>query len=182
MPKTTTHCPESCARERLEHELQAERQRVKDACLRVARVEPDAEPSRYEALVSAMLDALDRPMARDAGPRSPGADVEAQPDLFDGIALESESLNTLIAQLRCLSTDDEQSSDRYRVLRNCVNGHRQRERATPVATGRQTAIDWEDLGARMDAMRERLYRSEPQDRARQERSWAVEAARPSAEC
>lgn len=176
MAKTTPYRLDAGARERLAKELQDEAQRVKEACLRVTRIDPDSDPGRFEALVSHMLDALDRQTERDANPQCAHGAAE-QADLFDGIELEREALNELIVQLRCLSSGDVWSSDRYLVLSNYVNGQRQRERDTPPRHARQASIDWEDLGARMDAMRKRLYGEAPDGSGRVDAGHAA-SARP----
>ena len=179
MAKTTPYRLASGARERLTQELQEEAQRVKDACFRITRIDPDGDPDRFEALVSQMLNALDRQTERDADPQFAHSAAE-QADLFDGIELEREALNTLIAQLRCLSSGDVRSADRYLVLSNYVNGQLRRERDTPSGRERPALIDWEDLGARMDAMRKRLYGEALGGSGREDAAHAARA-RPDAE-
>jgi hypothetical protein len=180
MGQSTPNHEASTARDRLQKELEDENQRVKDACFSVMSIDPDTEPGRYEALVSAMIDALDRQVALDseATDSQPAA---LQPDLFGGLEVESGALNALIAQIRSLGSGDEQSSDRYLVLSNYVRSRLSggAEEATPGSVG--SSINWEDLAERMDALRERLNRETQQDRSRSRQpSGGDRAAAPTA--
>lgn len=165
MAKTTPYHSDGDALERLERQLQEESQRIKDACIQVTQIDPDAEPIRFDALVCAMLDALDRQVALDnsAAPDSPT--IAQQADLFGGIGVEPGALNALIAQLRSQSSGDEQSSDRFLVLSNYVDANLAQGGEDAPFRSIETSIDWESLAVRMDALRERLARETVEDRA-----------------
>lgn len=169
MPKSTPYHLDSGPLDRLNTELQEENQRIKDACFQVTRIDPDAEPRRYEVLVSAMLTALDQRAALD-GEAGDGEPVSVQADPFEGIELESEALYTLIDQLRGLSSGSAQSSDRYVVLNNYVKSNLAEGGVRRAVDTRRAPIDWEDLAARMDALRERLNREATEDGERSDGS------------
>lgn len=168
MAQSTPHHLDSTACDRLQKELEDENLRVKDACFSVTRIDPDAEPGRYEALVSAMINSLDRQVALD-GEATDSQPAALQPDLFGGIDVETGALNALIAQIRSLSSADEQSSDRYLVLSNYAKNNRARGSEEAAAGSARASINWEDLAARMDALRERLYRDPEENQARSHR-------------
>lgn len=168
MGQSSPHHLDSTAYGRLQKDLEEENQRVKDAFVNVTRIDPDAEPDRYEALVSAMIDALDRQVALDneATDSQPAA---LQPDLFGGLEVESGALNALIAQIRSLSSGDEQSADRYLVLSNYLKSHLSRGSEDAAAGSATASINWEDLAVRMDALRKQLYRDPEENQARSHR-------------
>lgn len=93
MAKSTPYRSDCSARERLEQQLREENQRIKDICFQVTGIDPDLEPSRYEALVCAMLDALDRQVALDSAARHPQMAAQ-QVDLIDGIEVERGALTS----------------------------------------------------------------------------------------
>ena len=156
---------DSNARVRLEKELQEESQRIKDACLQLADIDPETDPSRYEALVHAMVDALDRQVARDNA-ASESLTAEQQANVFESIGVEPSALNALIAQLRSLSAGGDASHDRFQVLNDYVSSNLARDPEDALARSSSTLINWEDLAERMDALRQRLYRETQEDRSR----------------
>jgi hypothetical protein len=175
MAQVSPHHSDSLARDRLEQELQDENQRIKEACFQLTHIDPQAEPSRYEALVCAMVDALDRQVARDSV--SPGSPTAAQQtDLFDGIGVEPGALNALIAQLRNLSAGDEASSNRFQVLNDYVSSNLARDPQDALARSSGSLIKWDDLADRMDALRQRLYRETEEDRSQTHRRRSADGA------
>lgn len=156
---------DSNARVRLEKELQEESQRIKKACLQLADIDPKTDPSRYEALVRAMVDALDRQVARDNA-ASELLMAEQQADVFESIGVEPSALNVLIAQLRSLSAGDDASSDRFQVLNDYVSSNLARDPEDALARSSSTLINWEDLAERMDAWRQRMHQETQEDRSR----------------
>ena len=162
---------DSNARDRLEKELQEESQRIKEACLHLADIDPETEPSRYEGLVRAMVDALDLQVARDNA-ASESLTAEQQADVFESSGVERSALNALIAQLRSLSAGDDASHDRFQVLNDYISSNLARHPEDAMAGASSTLIDWEALAERMDALRQRLHRQtqENSSRAHQRRS------------
>ena len=177
MAQVNPYPSDSNARDRLEKELQEESQRIKEACLQLADIDPETEPSRYEALVRAMVDALDRQVARD-NVASQSFTAEQQVDVFESSGVEPSALNALIAQLRSLSAGDDASFDRFQVLNDYVSSNLARDPEDGLAQSSSTLINWEDLAERMDALRQRLYRETQEDtsRAHQRRSADGKAA------
>jgi len=175
MGQATRQHLETTARDRLQKELVDEHQRVKDAFINMICIDPDAEPGRYEALVAAMIDALDRQVALDSE-TTDSQPASLQPDLFGGLELESGALNALIAQIRSLSSGNEQSSDRYLVLSNYVRSNRPRGGEDATAGSSMASINWEDLAARIDALRERLNREKDPARSHRHNGDAGSAA------
>lgn len=150
----------SSARDRLEKELQDESQRIRQACLQLTDIDPQTERSRYEALVQAMLDTLDRQATHDSV--ALGSPLAGRhPDLLD---IDPRALNALIARLRNQGTNDGPSSEPFQVLGHRVGDSLARDledRRTDVSS---TSINWEDLADRMDVMRQRLYQETQADR------------------
>jgi len=165
MAQVAPHHSDSNARDRLEKEVQDESQRIKEACLHLTDIDPETEPSRYEALVCAMVDALDRQVALDKGGSS-STTAAQQADLFDGIGVEPGALNALIAQLRSLNAGDEASSNRFQVLNDYVSRNLARDSEDALARSSSTPVNWEALAERMDALRQRLYQETQEDRSR----------------
>jgi len=146
-------------------ELQDESQRTKEACLQLTDIDPEVESSRYEALVRAMVDALDRQAALDQLDSSPSTAAQ-QPDLFNSIGVKPGALNALIAQLRSLSAGDETLSSRFQVLNDCVSSNLPQNPEDALARSSSTAINWEDLADRIDVLLQRLDRETEEDRMR----------------
>ena len=161
---------DSNARDRLEKGLQEESQRIKEACLQLADIDPETEPSRFEALVRAMVNALDRQVARD-NPAAVSLASAQQADGFESSGVAPSALNALIAQLRSLSAGNDTSYDRFQVLNDYVSSNLARDPEDAWARSSSTLINWEDLAERMDALRQRLYQETHEDpsRARQRR-------------
>jgi|GEM_PF-6109966 hypothetical protein len=165
MAQVTSQHSDSHARDRLEKELQDESQRIKEACLQLTDIDPEVESSRYEALVRAMVDALDRQAALDKLDSSPSTAAQ-QPDLFNSIGVKPGALNALIAQLRSLSAGDETLSSRFQVLNDYVSSNLPQNPEDAMARSSSTAINWEHLADRIDALRQRLHRETEEDRMR----------------
>lgn len=171
MAQVNPYPSDSNARDRLEKELQEESQRIKEACLQLADIDPETEPSRYEALVRAMVDSLDRQVARDHS-ASQSLTAGQRADVFESSGVKPSALNALIAQLRSLSAGDDASSDRFQVLNDYISSNLARDPQDALASSSSTLVNWEDLAERMDALRQRLYREteENPSRAHQRRS------------
>jgi hypothetical protein len=177
MAQVTPYHSDSNARVRLEKELHEESQRIKEACLHLADIDPETEPGRYEGLVRAMVDALDRQVARDdaaAGSLSAGQ----QADVVEGLGVEPGALNALIAQLRSLSAGDDASSDRFQVLNDYLGSNLARDSENALAGSSSTPINWEDLAQRVDALRQRLSRETQEDRSRSHQRRSADNAAP----
>jgi hypothetical protein len=172
MAPVTPYHSDSNARDRLEKELQDESQRIKEACLQLADIDPETEPTRYEALVCAMVDALDRQVARDDA-------AEQQVNLFEGIGAEPGALNALIAQLRSLSAGDDASSDRFKVLNDYLSSNLAWDPDDALAHSNSTPMNWEDLAKRMDALCQRLHRDTQEDRSRSHQRRSADGAAPA---
>lgn len=166
----STHYPsELSARERLGRQLEEELQRIKDACIQVAHIDPVTKPTRYEALVSAMMDALDRRVVLDRAGQEPQKHASQESDVFEGMVIEHGALDALVAHLRNMSLRDEQSSERYLVLSSYVDNKLARNVSDSPVDSHLASIDWEDLAKRMETLRERLYREFEEDRVRPRR-------------
>jgi len=168
MGQSAPHHLDSTAYGRLQRDLDEEHQRVKDVFFNMTRVDPDAEPGRYQAIVSAMIDAIDRKVALDSEATDSQPAV-LQPDLFGDLGVDNAALNVLIAQIRGLSSGDEQSSNRYLVLSNYLKGNLSRGSEDALAGSARGSINWEYLAAQMDDLRKRLYGDPEEIQARSRR-------------
>lgn len=163
MAYSAPHHSNSCVRDRLARQLQEENQRMKLAVFQATNIDPEALSTRYEALVSAMLDALERTVSVDNEVQDPQT-AEQQADLFDRIKVERGVLNALVAQLRSGTSDDESTADPY-LAKGQFDSNPGRVGADEPASFHATSIDWENLAKRMDALREQVYRDIEENRS-----------------
>lgn len=173
MAQSTPYQLECSARDRLERHLHEERQRIKEACIQVTDIDPDSENSQYEALVSAMMDALDRRVILDNAAQESRTPLQTS-DVFDGIVLKRGALDALVAHLRNVNLGNEQSADRHRVLSKYIHDNLTRGSLDSPVGSHWASIDWEDLAKRMDALRVRLFREIEEHRARPRRQRHVD--------